>query len=162
MSNAGSVVSRAADIVGDPGAFIADKFAAKTQTVLYLYLINEVTHKPVIPTDPESPYPLVITKPTQFVAKFMPLMKVGLEALTVFNGVPGLAQCARSLCLSATLPSYQIQNRFFLQVPEGFTTSQRNTICSPSLSIPLSLPLPLSRSTLNSQLPNPNSQLKYG
>ena len=94
VSRAGSSVSKAADIVGDSRAFFAEKFADKTQTVLYLYLVNEVTHKPVIPPEGSgSPYPLRITAPTEFVGKFMPLMKVGLKAMAVWNGVAGLAQC---------------------------------------------------------------------
>ena len=94
VSRAGSAVSKAADIVGDSRAFFSEKFADKTQTVLYLYLVNEVTHKPVIPPEGSgSPYPLKITAPTAFVGKFMPLMKVGLKAMAVWNGVAGLAQC---------------------------------------------------------------------
>jgi len=66
--------------------------------VLYLYLVNEVTHKPVIPPGSHlegstSIYPLKITAPEEFVRHFMPLIKVGLKATAVWNGVVGLAQC---------------------------------------------------------------------
>eukprot|EP00947_MAST-08B_sp_MAST-8B-sp1_P005371 g5371.t1 len=37
----------------------------------YLYLVDEVTGKPVV----EPPYPIVITKPAQWVGKLMPFMK---------------------------------------------------------------------------------------
>jgi hypothetical protein len=100
-------VSKAADIVGDSRAFFSEKFADKTQTVLYLYLINEVTHKPVIPpAGSHSPYPIVIKAPSDFVTSMMPLIKTGLAVLSVYNGVAGLAQCfGPPLCFLPRLPA---------------------------------------------------------
>ena len=55
---------------------------------------SEFTFKPVIPpAGSKSPYPLRISQPKEFVRRYMPLMKVGLKAMLVFNGVAGLAQC---------------------------------------------------------------------
>ena len=55
---------------------------------------SEFTFKPVIPpAGSKSPYPLRISQPKEFVRRYMLLMKVGLKAMLVFNGVAGLAQC---------------------------------------------------------------------
>ena len=65
---------------------------------MWLYLIDELTGKPVIPEvdddDDEEPlYPIRITKPNlKVVAKLLPVMQVGLQAASLVNGVSGVVR----------------------------------------------------------------------
>ena len=60
----------------------------------YFYLVDEYTMKPIIPDedDDNCPYPIEITTPNKHLHKFMPLMKVGLKAMTLVNGVAAVVQ----------------------------------------------------------------------
>ncbi len=59
--------------------------------VLYMYLVDEITMKPVIPDEDSDDYPYHIEQPGQFVAKALPLIKFGMTALKVYNGAAGIA-----------------------------------------------------------------------
>ena len=118
MAGVTKAAADAAELVGDPAKALDDA----VNDSLYLYLVDgastllfslssssplsspslfifppsslEFTFKPVIPpAGSKSPYPLRITQPKDFVRRYMPLMKVGLKAMLLFNGVAGLAQC---------------------------------------------------------------------
>jgi serine/threonine protein kinase len=78
----------------DAVAQAAELAASMQATRFYLYLIDEVTGKPVIPdADDGSSYPIEITKPAEWVGKLMPFMKAGLKVMSVANGVLSVAQC---------------------------------------------------------------------
>ena len=59
-----------------------------TKERMYLYLIDELTGLPVR----GDGYPKVITTPSEIVHKLLPLMQVGLRAMSIFNGAAGIAQ----------------------------------------------------------------------
>ena len=59
-----------------------------TKEMMYLYLIDELTGLPVR----GNGYPIVITTPAEIVHKLMPVMQVGMRAMSLFNGVAGVAQ----------------------------------------------------------------------
>ena len=54
----------------------------------YLYLIDELTGAPVS----AGPYPIEITIPSEVVPKLMPLMEVGMKAMSLYNGVGGICR----------------------------------------------------------------------
>ena len=55
---------------------------------MYLYLVDELTGLPVL----GAGYPIVITTPPEIVHKLLPAMQVGMHAMSLFNGVAGIAQ----------------------------------------------------------------------
>ena len=59
-----------------------------TKETMYLYLIDELTGLPVR----GDGYPIVITKPADIVHKLIPVMQVGIRAMSLFNGVAGVAR----------------------------------------------------------------------
>jgi hypothetical protein len=59
-----------------------------TKETMYLYLIDELTGLPVR----GDGYPIVITTPSDIVPKLIPVMQVGMRAMSLFNGVAGVAQ----------------------------------------------------------------------
>ena len=67
------------------------KIVGDTKKVFWLYLIDEVTGKPVVPKG--GKYPIKIKKPGEWVGKLMPFMKAGLKVMTVANGALSVAQC---------------------------------------------------------------------
>ncbi len=97
MSALGSRVSNLAEKVGD----IADKVSAFAESAseggildaifdsldfneeLYFYLVDEFTMQPVVPEHENSVYPITIKTPRKFVGDVLPLMKVGLKAMSV-------------------------------------------------------------------------------
>ena len=59
-----------------------------TKDTLYFYLVDELTGEPI-----RAPgYPIVITEPSEIVSKLLPVMQVGMRAMSVYNGVAGVAQ----------------------------------------------------------------------
>ena len=60
-----------------------------TGETMYLYLVDELTGEPV---RADGYYPIKITKPSDIVPKLLPVMQVGLRAMSVFNGAAGIAQ----------------------------------------------------------------------
>jgi hypothetical protein len=54
--------------------------------VMYLYLIDEYTGSPVIPTGKDGVYPITITEPSKNAVRFLPLMRTGLKVMSVVNG----------------------------------------------------------------------------
>jgi len=60
-----------------------------TGETMYLYLIDELTGLPV---RAEGYYPIPITEPSEIVHKLLPMMQVGLHAMSIFNGAAGIAQ----------------------------------------------------------------------
>ena len=58
---------------------------------MWLYLIDELTGKPVVP-EGETIYPIRITKPAEVVSKLLPVMQVGLHAASLVNGVSGVVR----------------------------------------------------------------------
>ena len=59
-----------------------------TKDELYFYLVDELTGEPI-----RAPgYPIVITEPSEIVSKLLPVMQVGIRAMSVYNGVAGVAQ----------------------------------------------------------------------
>ena len=59
-----------------------------TKETMYVYLIDELTGLPVR----GAGYPKVITTPAEIVHKLLPLMQVGMRAMSLFNGVAGVAR----------------------------------------------------------------------
>jgi hypothetical protein len=59
-----------------------------TEEKMYLYLIDELTGLPVR----GDGYPIVIKTPADIVHKLLPMMQVGMRAMSLFNGVAGVAQ----------------------------------------------------------------------
>ena len=55
---------------------------------LYFYLVDELTGEPV--RDESGVYPIEITKPAEVVPKLLPVMQVGMHAMSLFNGVAAL------------------------------------------------------------------------
>jgi len=55
---------------------------------LYFYLVDELTGEPVR----GDGYPIVLTEPSELVSKLVPVMQVGLHAMSVYNGVAGVAR----------------------------------------------------------------------
>ena len=59
-----------------------------TGETMYLYLIDELTGLPVR----AEGYPIEITKPSEIVPKLLPVMQVGLRAMSILNGAAGIAR----------------------------------------------------------------------
>ena len=59
-----------------------------TGETMYLYLVDELTGKPVR----AEGYPIEITKPSEIVPKLLPVMQVGLRAMSIYNGAAGIAR----------------------------------------------------------------------
>ncbi|KAK1736247.1 serine/threonine-protein kinase [Skeletonema marinoi] len=55
---------------------------------MYLYLIDELTGKPV----EAKGWPLIITTPSEKVPRLIPLMQVGMRAISICNGAAGFAK----------------------------------------------------------------------
>ena len=55
---------------------------------MYLYLIDELTGEPVI----AKGWPIVITTPSDKVPKLLPVMQVGMRAMSIYNGAAGVAR----------------------------------------------------------------------
>eukprot|EP00985_Skeletonema_marinoi_P010385 scaffold4881_cov201-Skeletonema_marinoi.AAC.2 len=55
---------------------------------MYLYLIDELTGDPV----QAEGWPIVITTPSELVHKLLPLMLVGMRAMSIYNGAAGMAR----------------------------------------------------------------------
>eukprot|EP00964_Phaeocystis_antarctica_P024514 scaffold13733_cov63-Phaeocystis_antarctica.AAC.3 len=67
-----------------------------TDKTMYLYLIDELTGKPV----KGGIYPIEITTPSEVVPQLLPVMQVGMRAMSLYSGVAGIAR----MC-GAPLPS---------------------------------------------------------
>ena len=59
-----------------------------TKETMYFYLVDELTGLPVR----GDGYPIEITKPSELVPKLLPVMQVGMRAMSLYNGVAGAAQ----------------------------------------------------------------------
>ena len=59
-----------------------------TKETMYLYLVDELTGLPVR----GDGYPIVITTPAEIVHKLLPVMQVGMRAMSLYNGVGGIAR----------------------------------------------------------------------
>ena len=59
-----------------------------TKETMYLYLVDELTGLPVR----GDGYPIVITTPSEIVHKLLPMMQVGMRAMSLYNGVAGVAR----------------------------------------------------------------------
>jgi len=57
-------------------------------TTLYFYLVDEVTGLPV----EGDGYPIEITEPSEQVSKLLPVMQVGMHAMSAYQGVAGVAR----------------------------------------------------------------------
>ena len=62
--------------------------ALVTKDKMYLYLVDELTCEPVHAEN----YPIKITTPSEIVHKLLPVMQVGMHAMSVCNGVAGVAR----------------------------------------------------------------------
>ena len=79
----------AAGEVGKAFETIKEGFAdLVTGETMYLYLIDELTGLPVR----AKGYPIKITTPSEIVHKLLPVMQVGLRAMSIFNGAAGIAR----------------------------------------------------------------------
>ena len=76
---------------------------------MYLYLVDELTCEPVR----AEGYPIVITKPSEIVPKLLPVMQVGLRAMSIYNGAGGIAR----------LFGYPVP-----KVPEAWATGARESV----------------------------------
>jgi hypothetical protein len=59
-----------------------------TKETMYFYLIDELTGLPVR----GDGYPIVIATPADIVHKLLPVMQVGMHAMSLYNGVAGVAR----------------------------------------------------------------------
>ena len=59
-----------------------------TKGTMYFYLVDELTGLPVLGYG----YPIVITTPSEIVHKLLPVMQVGMRAISLFNGAAGVAR----------------------------------------------------------------------
>ena len=59
-----------------------------TKETMYFYLVDELTGLPVR----GNGYPIKITTPAEMVSKLLPMMQVGMHAMSLYNGVAGVAQ----------------------------------------------------------------------
>ena len=59
-------------------------------TLLAAHLIDELTGEPVC--DPSGHYPIEIKTPSDVVPKLLPVMQVGMRAMSLYNGVAGVAR----------------------------------------------------------------------
>ena len=59
-----------------------------TKETMYFYLVDELTGLPVQGVG----YPIVITTPSEIVHKLLPVMQVGMRAMSLFNGAAGVAR----------------------------------------------------------------------
>ena len=68
---------------------------------MYFYLVDELTGLPVR----AEGYPIVITTPAEIVHKLLPVMQIGIRAMSLYNGVGGIARMfgAPVLTLPASL-----------------------------------------------------------
>ena len=55
---------------------------------MYFYLVDELTGEPVR----GEGYPIEITKPSAIVPKLLPVMQVGMRAMSLYNGAAGIAR----------------------------------------------------------------------
>eukprot|EP01032_Pedospumella_encystans_P012153 gene12153-14082_t len=63
---------------------------------LYLYLVDEVTMQPVVPTkggEFSDSYPIEITTQSDTAKQLVPLLKLSLTAISLMNSASGLARC---------------------------------------------------------------------
>ena len=74
-------LGRVRDVVAGLGDLV-------TGETMYLYLVDELTCEPVR----AEGYPIVITKPSEIVPKLLPVMQVGLRAMSIYNGAGGIAR----------------------------------------------------------------------
>lgn len=64
-----------------------------TGQVMYLYLVDELTGEPVRGNDGDDggdTYPIEIRTPSEVVPKLLPVMQVGLRAMSIYNGAAGV------------------------------------------------------------------------
>ena len=59
-----------------------------TKEKMYFYLVDELTGLPVR----GDGYPIVITTPADIVHKLLPMMQIGIRAMSLYNGVGGIAR----------------------------------------------------------------------
>ena len=60
---------------------------------MWLYLVDELTGKPVVPEEDDATHPIRITKANcDVVEKLLPIMQVGLHAASLINGVAGVVR----------------------------------------------------------------------
>ena len=59
-----------------------------TGETMYFYLVDELTGLPVH----GNGYPIPITKASEIVPKLLPVMQVGMRAMSLYNGAAGVAQ----------------------------------------------------------------------
>ena len=79
----------AAGEVGDAFKTIKEGIAdLVTSETMYLYLVDELTCEPVR----AEGYPIVITKPSDIVHDLLPMMQIGLRAMSILNGAGGIAR----------------------------------------------------------------------
>ena len=91
LSALGSAVSKMAALQEGKVALSAAMRDLLTEKKFYLYLLDEMTMKPVVIMG-DKYYPIEITTPAVFIPKVLPLMKVGLKAVALLNGASGIAR----------------------------------------------------------------------
>ena len=100
----------AAGKVGDAFKTIKEGIAdLVTGDTMYLYLVDELTCEPVR----TEGYPIVITKPSDIVHELLPMMQIGLRAMSIYNGAGGIAR----------LFGYPVP-----KVPEAWATGARESV----------------------------------
>jgi len=91
-----SIKSVAAKVAADEAATVEAAFNMIKEEIkdlivgkkMYLYLIDELTGEPVR----AEGWPIEITKPSKVVPKLLPLMQVGMRAMSIYNGAAGVAR----------------------------------------------------------------------
>ena len=73
----------------DAALRVKEIFETLKSEKLYLYLVDEVTGDPVMGPN----YPVVIESASENTKRFLPLMTVGLKALSAANSAAGLVRC---------------------------------------------------------------------
>ena len=83
----------------------------KSQAVeksMYLYLVDEYSGAPVY--DSSGVYPVKIDVASDLVGKYMPMMRIGLQAASVANGAAALANVFCPFVLSTLVPKSFMSN----------------------------------------------------
>jgi len=83
----------------DKIAKVKSKFVEKS---MYLYLVDEFTGKPV--HDESGVYPVKIDVNSELLEKYLPMMRIGLQAASIANGVAAYANVFFSFVPSTLVP----------------------------------------------------------
>lgn len=101
-SKTANVINKVYDIAQELSDIVTDPISLFPNDKFYLYLVDEYNMTPIVTDD--GPYPIEITrhKCKETIQKFMPLMKIGLKAIALYNGAGMRTSLSQVLCLFLT------------------------------------------------------------